>query len=363
MKLHKRISAIPESCTISTAPSFRLVHDRSGLASICPYRIFDAASKPVGWINDFLDAQHLRSLSLRSLRAYGYDLLNFIRWSPNHSRRSLSTLNESRLLDYVRYQLDRGPKPSPATVNHRLVVVRALYRFYFLKEIPKTHASVQARTPLRFGQFSRSFGLRLRQPQQIVLPLRVEEISRFWSSFRTYRDFSLVGLMLFNGLRSHETIRLQMEDLRLSEAQIFVQGKGNRQRVLPLADDIIQVLKRYLEFERPSSVSASLFLSLKGPQRGRPMTPAGLRSLFRHHRRTCDIPHARPHRFRHTFGSDMIRAGVSLPALMRLMGHSQIHTTMIYVQLSPQDVWSEYHRALEKRSQDLAELRGALSNE
>lgn len=343
--------------------SLRLVYDRSGPASTCPYRIVATNDKPVGWINDFLNAQYLRALSLRSLRAYGYDLLNFIRWSPHASRQSLSTLNESRLLDYVRYQLEHRPKPSAATVNHRLAVIRALYRFYFIEEIPKSRATVQARTPLKFGHSSRLVGLRLRQPRQIVMPLRVEEISRFWSSFRTYRDFSLVGLMLFNGLRSQETIQLQLEDLRLSEAQMFVQGKGNRQRVLPLADDIIQVLQRYLEFERPSSESASLFLSLKGRQRGRPMTPAGLRSLFRHHRHTCQIPNARPHRFRHTFGSDMIRAGVSLPALMRLMGHSQIHTTMIYVQLSPQDVWREYHRALEKRSQDLTKLRRALSDE
>ena len=93
------------------------------------------------------------------------------------------------------------------------------------------------------------------------------------------------------------------------------------------------------------------------------MTPAGLRSLFRHHRRASQILRARPHRFRHTFGTDMIRAGVSVPALMRLMGHSQIHTTMLYVQLSPQDVWREYRRALEKRSQELSQLRGALSHE
>ena len=78
------------------------------------------------------------------------------------------------------------------------------------------------------------------------------------------------------------------------------------------------------------------------------MTPAGLRSLFRHHRRKTTIVKANPHRFRHTFGADMIRAGVSLPALMRLMGHSQIHTTMLYVQLSPQDVWLEFHRAVLK---------------
>ena len=55
---------------------------------------------------------------------------------------------------------------------------------------------------------------------------------------------------------------------------------------------------------------------------------------------------ANPHRFRHTFGSDMIRAGVSLPALQRLMGHSQIDTTMLYVQLSAQDIYDEYVRAV-----------------
>jgi site-specific recombinase XerD len=346
-------------------PPFRLVHYRSCLASLSAYRILDSKDQPVRWVNDFLDAQHIRGLSLRSLRAYGYDLLDFVRWWSRRARRlSLSALDESRLLDYVRAQVEREPKPSAPTINHRLVVVRALYRFCFQKEIPRARASVQSRIPLSFGRPNRfAIGLRLRQPRQVVIPLRADEVSRFWSSFRTFRDFSLVGLMLFNGLRSHETIQLRIEDLRLSEGQIFVRGKGNRQRVLPLADDISQVLTRYLEFERPTSDSPSLFLSLKGRQRGQPMTPAGLRSLFRHHRRTSQILNARPHRFRHTFGADMIRAGVSVPALMRLMGHSQIHTTMLYVELSPQDVWREYHRALENRSQALSQLRGALSHE
>jgi integrase/recombinase XerD len=49
---------------------------------------------------------------------------------------------------------------------------------------------------------------------------------------------------------------------------------------------------------------------------------------------------------RHTFASDMVRAGISLPALMQLMGHAQIQTTMIYLQLTPQDVWEQYARAV-----------------
>jgi integrase/recombinase XerD len=66
------------------------------------------------------------------------------------------------------------------------------------------------------------------------------------------------------------------------------------------------------------------------------MSTAGLRSLFRYHRRTTGIMLAHPHRFRHTFASDMVRAGISLPALMQLMGHADIQTTLLYVQTTPQ---------------------------
>jgi hypothetical protein len=52
----------------------------------------------------------------------------------------------------------------------------------------------------------------------------------------------------------------------------------------------------------------------------------------------------------HTFGADGVRVGISLPALPRLMGHSPIHTTMLYVQLAPQDVWREYARAVQNRT-------------
>src|SRR5712691_9626726 len=126
-------------------------------------------------------------------------------------------------------------------------------------------------------------------------------------------------------------------------------AKGNKKRVLPLPAETIEVLQNYLRLERPLTNTPSLFVSLKGRQRGRPMTAAGLRSLFRHHRLASKVPQANPHRFRHTFGSDMVRAGISLPALMHLMGHAHIHTTMLYVELAPQDVWREYARAVAQR--------------
>ena len=195
-------------------------------------------------------------------------------------------------------------------------------------------------SPFGWGRTRRVLrGLRVKIPRRVVIPLTAAEVSQFWSSFRTYRDLSLVALMLFNGLRSRETLNLQLEDLRFAQSEIRVQGKGNRQRLLPLDPQTIKVIDCYLRVERPLTNSPFVFVVLKGPNRGNPLTPAGLRSLFRHHRRLSTVSKANPHRFRHTFGADMVRAGISLPALMRLMGHSHIHTTMLYVQLSPQDVW------------------------
>ena len=108
----------------------------------------------------------------------------------------------------------------------------------------------------------------------------------------------------------------------------------------------MKLVDHYLCLERPPHSGQALFVSLKGPSRGHRMTAAGLRSLFRHHRQSTGVRKANAHRFRHTFASDMLRAGISLPALMHLMGHAQIQTTMVYLHLTPQDVWEQYTRAV-----------------
>src|SRR5512133_3237785 len=95
-----------------------VVYRPPGPASAAPYRVLDECGEEIAWANAFLDAQCVRQLSSRSLRAYAYDLLHFARWWGHH--RPLSEITESTLLEYVRYQLDQQPKPTPQTVNHRL---------------------------------------------------------------------------------------------------------------------------------------------------------------------------------------------------------------------------------------------------
>jgi integrase/recombinase XerD len=332
-----------------------VVYQSAAPASASPYRVCDNQGGELDWANAFLDGQRLRQLSLRSLRIYAYDLLDFARWfEPQHRR--LAEITESTIVDYVRHQLELDPKPTPQTVNHRLGAVRCCFRFHTGQEIPagKVHflRRYTRRSPLGYGRRRPAVaqGLRLKQNRRVIVPLSSEEVAKFWQSFRTYRDLALVGLMLLDGLRSCEVLALQMEDLQLAEGQLRALGKGNKKRIVPLPPEILEVLGRYLRLERPLTNSPALFVSLKGQHRAQAMTSAGLRSLFRHHRVLSQVRQANPHRFRHTFGSDMVRAGMSLPALQHLMGHAQIATTMLYVQLAPQDVWREYSRAIEKRA-------------
>jgi integrase/recombinase XerC len=175
-----------------------LSHRLTAEPSVCPYRVVDEQGQETAWANDFLDAQHMRQLSPRSLRAYAYDLLHFARWFQSQPR-SLSEITESTLLDYVRHQLNQHPQPTPQTVNHRLTVIRCLYRFHLGQEIPGGHPHFQriytTRCPLGYGRPHRTiaFGLRLRQPRRVIQPLSAEQVTKFWASFRTFRDLALWG--------------------------------------------------------------------------------------------------------------------------------------------------------------------------
>lgn len=331
---------------------------RTGLpASSSPFRVVDEQGRELEWVNRFLDLQCVRGVAPLTLRSYANTLLHFVRWWSRQpgvevTRFAAEQFTESTLVDYVRDQLQEQPKPGPENVNNRSSLLRRLFRFYFHQDLPHAPYLIQRawwrRSPLGYGRgrLVVAADLKLKVPQRVIVPLSAEEVARFWRSFRTTRDLALVALLLLNGLRSREVLALELEDLLFGESQIRVHGKGARVRLLPLPPETIRLLQCYLKTERPLTNAPQVFVSLKGRARGTAMTPAGLRSLFRHHRASSGVPPAHPHRFRHTFGADMIRAGVSLPALMRLMGHAHVHTTLLYIQLTPQDVFAEYTRAV-----------------
>src|SRR5947209_2833545 len=106
-----------------------VLYQSTAPASTSPYRLVDDRGQEVTWANAFLDAQRIRQLSLRSVRAYAYDLLHFARWWLQRGSPKLLDVDESTLLAYVRHQLTQEPQPTPQTINHRLGVLRSWYRF------------------------------------------------------------------------------------------------------------------------------------------------------------------------------------------------------------------------------------------
>jgi site-specific recombinase XerD len=339
--------------------SFHVIRPPGLPASCSPVRLADGQGREIEWANRFLDAQCVRGLQPLSLSSYAYTLLHFVRWWSGRPgvdavQFRADQFTESTLVDYVRDQLGEQPRPAPENINRRSFMLRRLFRFHFQQDMPHAPYLLQRtwfrRSPLGYGRgrVAVAADLKIKVPHRVIVPLSSEQVARFWQSFQTARDLAIVALMLLNGLRSREVLGLKLGDLLFSEAQLRVRGKGGRTRLLPLPPETIRILQCWLKPERPLTNAPEVFVSLKGKARGQAMTPAGLRSLFRHHRSKSSVPQANPHRFRHTFGSDMIRAGVSLPALQRLMGHAYIHTTLLYIQLTPQDVFAEYARAVER---------------
>jgi site-specific recombinase XerD len=128
--------------------------------------------------------------------------------------------------------------------------------------------------------------------------------------------------------------------------RVRVVGKGNRERTVPIDRVFFTELGNYLRAERPSGCATpECFVVLRGPTRGAPLTEAGMRRIFRTHRARSGSSRVRPHRLRHTYGTELATAGIDLLVLRELMGHASPETTAAYVHLSPDALADEFANA------------------
>jgi integrase/recombinase XerD len=165
------------------------------------------------------------------------------------------------------------------------------------------------------------------------------------ASFRSWRDRAIAGLMLYCGLRASEVLALEVADVDVGGRWLRVWGKGARERRVPLDADVGGLIQTYLLAERPETTSTRLFVVAKGPTRGQPLTPAGLRTIFRYHRQRSGVPDGHPHALRHSFGTALAEAGVDLAVMQALLGHAHVDTVARYVHLAPAHVRAEFDAA------------------
>jgi integrase/recombinase XerC len=317
--------------------------------------VVDDVTGPVEEINAFLRAVTTRGLSPLTVRAYAFDLSSAYRWMMV-SKRTLAELTRADMLDFVAHEKERGAEP--ASINRRLTALRLLHRFWHpngmataaKESLPSPHYRGRGRDRrlgLHVLHLQQELALHVKDPHKLVTPLTAEQVREFLRSLRHYRDIAIVHLMLLCGLRSREVLGLKLCDVSMLESRVRVMGKGAKERVVPLADLAAASVEQYFKHERPKSCeNETLFVCLKGRYRGRSMTTVGLRSIFRIRRKEVALGNANPHRFRHTFGADMARSGVSLSVLQKLMGHSNPEQTLQYINLSMADVADAYRVAV-----------------
>jgi len=293
----------------------------------------------------FLHTVMLRGLSPRTRRTYAFDLLCAYRWMAQTNLQP-DQLTGDELLEYIEFQ-QRPPPASPSTINRRL---RLLQRFVdFLTGAPPIIQPWEYRShAASFYARARRGSVRLKEPHRVIRPLKDAEVLEFFNSLKTWRDRAITLLMWAEGLRSAEVLNLTIPDLDFHHMSLLIQGKGNKERMMPLATPVANALVLYLRLERPAVPSPRLFLVLKRPRRGQPLSMKGLQAIFRYHREASGVHTANPHRFRHAFGANMTRHRTPLLALAKMMGHSSPNTTIRYVEIEDAELRAFYLEAIEK---------------
>jgi site-specific recombinase XerD len=323
--------------------------------------------------NDFLGYLADRNYAVLTVRAYAFDLLHFARWMADE-RLSLDEVDTSVLLRYLaacRVQLlprqhggnvlsirdGRSAGYAPRTVNRRLTTLSGLFTFREMRDptarnpVPRGREAGRTARGQRSGLLghlvtpTRTSALRLREPRRLPRGLDRGEVADLLGSFHSVRDRAIAGLMLFSGLRSGEVRALAVADIDIPLGWVRVQGKGGKERRVPVDREVCALVQTYVLNERPESDSRVLFLVGKGPTRGQPLSAAGLRTVFRHHRKRAGVPAGNPHALRHTFGTALAEAGVDLPVMQALMGHGHVDSVLTYVHLAPAHVRAAYDAA------------------
>lgn len=210
--------------------------------------------------------------------------------------------------------------------------------------------------PIERGMPVRAPVTRDRRVVPLVRPVRhlpqildTTEVARLLAALRMARDRAMVEAMLLAGLRRCEVLGLRHSDIRWGDRRLFiVDGKGGHQRLVPISGRFFTTLRVYLDGERPSdAVTDRVFVVLKGPNRGRPLTPKGLEEILTGARARAGLTHGTCHELRHTCFTRLREAGMALEALQAQAGHRSISATQIYLHLANDWLAGEYQRAAE----------------
>jgi integrase/recombinase XerD len=238
---------------------------------------------------------------------------------------------------------------SARTLRRRLSSVSGLYGFLQARG-DVTVNPVPRGLPTRRERQRPGQGVPLvRVPRTLPQLLGPGEVDALTAALRTHRDRAMVAAMVLGGLRRCEVLGLRLADLRFGERRVFIaEGKGGHQRLIPVSARFFTEVSAYLDAERPADPGTDkVFVVLKGPRRGRPLSADRLDEILDGARARAGLPRATCHQLRHTCLTQLRKAGMSLEAVQAQAGHASIESTRIYLHLGDDWLASQYRKAAE----------------
>jgi site-specific recombinase XerD len=240
---------------------------------------------------------------------------------------------------------------SASTIKRRLAAVSSLYGYLVTRGGTGVSANPVPRgLPTRKSRHRGGRGLPLvRGVRRLPRILEPGEVEALMGSLRMTRDRAMVQAMVLGGLRRCEVLGLRLEDLRLGEWRVFIaEGKGGHQRLVPVSQSFFATVADYLNTERPADVATDrVFVALKGPRRGQPLSAEGLDTVLSAARARAGLAHGTCHELRHTCFTRLREGGMAIEALQAQAGHRSIASTRIYLHLGDGWLADEYKRAAE----------------
>ena len=162
-----------------------------------------------------------------------------------------------------------------------------------------------------------------------------EEIQRLFSclngrDFYSIRNYCIVALMLDSGLRLNEVVTLNRDKIHIVEGYIIVNGKGNKERIVPLGLNSKKALLRYVSIVPNSDIETPLFVK----DTLTPLKQSTIKQLFRRLKVSANIPRLRPHLLRHSFATRYLENGGDIYSLQLILGHTSLEMVKKYIHLT-----------------------------
>lgn len=270
----------------------------------------------------FLDALWMeRGLSQNTLQAYRNDLYAFAKWQASRG----NTITATQATDLHNYLAVQGKK-SVRTTARRLSSLRRFFQYLVREGRTKNDPSTRIESP------------RLGRP--LPKTLTESEVEALLNAPDTgtragFRDKAMLEVLYATGLRVSELVGLRLDQINLQQGVVRVVGKGDKERLVPLGEESVDWLRRYIRDVRPEFFKAEPDATLFPSNRGRMMTRQTFWHAVRRYTVIAGINKAlSPHVLRHAFATHLLNHGADLRVVQMLLGHSDISTTQIYTHIA-----------------------------